>query len=76
MIKVKIEQLLIQVLQAKQKDSHPCLEYLIKRLCYLRWVVATDARVNDDNDEKNHRLKEKYSACCEIYKEFEKSKDL
>ena len=78
MIKVKLENVLLQVRQEKKTDSHPCLDYLSKRLCYI--CLALDSVVGDDDDDDNDvkikRLNKKYLACCEIYKEFKKSKIL
>ena len=72
MIKVEIEDLLIQVLQEKRIDSHPCLHYLTRRLCYI--CLAHDSAVGDE--KKINLVNEKYLACCEIYKEFKKAKTL
>ena len=72
MIKEELENFLIQVLEEKKTDSHPCLEYVTRQLCFI--FLAFNFVVSDD--EKNNRLNARYLASCEIYKEFKKGKSL
>ena len=74
-----IENLLLQVLQEKQRTAHPCLEYLTKRLCCLYFLQCSVFNggavvVTCGDNHKMNNLEEKYKACCEIYKEFTNSK--
>ena len=71
MIKGELENLLIQVLEEKKTDSHPCLDYVTRQLCfiYLAYNFVGD-------DDKNDRLNAKYLSSCQIYKEFQKGKTL
>ena len=69
MSKVEIENLLIKVLQEKQSDSHPCLQYLSNRLCVIYFLHCSETA----DDDRISRTRDKYLIFCDIYKEFKKS---
>ena len=71
MIKGELENLLIQVLEEKKTDSHPCLDYVTRQLCFI--CLAYNFVGDDD---KNDRLNAKYLSSYQIYKEFQKGKTL
>jgi hypothetical protein len=72
---IEIEMLLIQVLQDKQTNNHPVLQYLSKRLSCLNFLLYSKSNTESDDgtfEQKLICLKSKFVSCLDIYQEFKK----
>jgi hypothetical protein len=69
-VQTEIENLLIQVIKKKQKNPHPVLDFLCKRLCCLNYLVYSSKQQDDK------KIQEKLNLCLELYIDYKRAQQL